>query len=140
MLNKLQLIGHLGRDPEVRYTQNGRAVARMSLATSESWTDRETGERKERTDWHIVIAWGSAADFAGRYLTTGSRVFVEGPLRTREWTDSDGNKRRTKECTAKVLLGLDRRQRLESPDQATGEDPPPGRDLPPSRPEDDIPF
>lgn len=105
-LNKVMLIGNLGRDPEIRYTPDGSPVANFSLATTDSWTDKG-GSRQERTEWHNIVAWSRLADLSKRFLTKGRQVYVEGRLRTREWTDRDGNKRRTTEVIASqmVLLG-----------------------------------
>jgi single-strand DNA-binding protein len=105
-LNKIMLIGHLGRDPEVRYTADGSPVATFSVATSESWTDKN-GNRQEHTEWHTIVAWTRLAELAKRFLAKGRQVYVEGRLRTREWNDRDGNKRRTTEviATQMVLLG-----------------------------------
>ena len=105
-LNKVMLIGNLGRDPEVRFTPDGVPVASFSLATSESWTDKN-GTRQERTEWHNIVAWNKLADLAKRYLAKGRPVYVEGRIRSREWDDRDGNKRRTTEivATQMVLLG-----------------------------------
>jgi single-strand DNA-binding protein len=105
-LNKVLLIGNLGKDPEVRFTQDGSPVATFSLATSETWNDK-SGNRQEHTEWHTVVAWNKLADLAKRYLSKGRQVYIEGRLRTREWNDRDGNKRRTTEVIASqmVLLG-----------------------------------
>jgi len=105
-LNKILLIGHLGKDPEVRYTPDGSPVATFSLATSENWTDKN-GTRQEHTEWHNIVAWNRLADLSKRFLSKGRQVYVEGRLRSREWTDRDGNKRRTTEiiATQMVLLG-----------------------------------
>jgi len=105
-LNKILLIGNLGKDPEVRFTPDGTPVATFSLATSENWTDK-SGQRQEHTEWHTVVAWNKLADLAKRYLVKGRQVYIEGRLRTREWNDKEGNKRRTTEVIANqvVLLG-----------------------------------
>jgi single-strand DNA-binding protein len=105
-LNKILLIGRLGKDPEIRYTPDGSPVANFSLATSENWTDK-SGTRQERTEWHNIVAWNKLADLSKRYLTKGRQVYIEGRIRTREWDDRDGNKRRTTEVIANqmVLLG-----------------------------------
>jgi|SRR5262245_1410065 len=105
-LNKVLLIGRLGKDPEIRYTADGSPVANFSLATSDFWTDKN-GTRQERTEWHNIVAWNKLADLSKRYLTKGRQVYIEGRLRTREWDDRDGNKRRTVEVIASqlVLLG-----------------------------------
>jgi len=88
-VNKVILIGHLGRDPELRYMPNGKAVANVSIATSESWKDRQTGERQERTEWHNVVFFSPLAEIVGQYLRKGSQVFVEGRLQTRKWQDKN---------------------------------------------------
>jgi len=105
-LNKVMLIGRLGKDPEIRYTPDGSPVASFSLATSENWTDK-SGTRQERTEWHNIVAWTRLADLSKRFLAKGRQVYVEGRIRTREWNDKDGNKRRTTEiiATQMVLLG-----------------------------------
>jgi single-strand DNA-binding protein len=105
-LNKVMLIGNLGRDPEVRFTPDGSPVATFSIATGETWTDK-SGTRQERTEWHNIVAWNKLADLAKRYLSKGRQVYIEGRIRTREWDDRDGNKRRTTEviATQMVLLG-----------------------------------
>ena len=105
-LNKVMLIGNLGKDPEIRYTPDGSPVANFSLATSEFWTDKN-GTRQQRTEWHNIVAWNRLAELSKRYLAKGRPVYVEGRIRTREWDDKDGNKRRTTEIIASqmVLLG-----------------------------------
>jgi single-strand DNA-binding protein len=105
-LNKVMLIGHLGKDPEVRYTPDGAPVASFSLATSENWTDKN-GIRQERTEWHNIVAWSKLADLSKRFLTKGRQVYIEGRIQSRDWNDRDGNKRRTTEiiATQLVLLG-----------------------------------
>ncbi len=93
-LNRAQLIGNLGRDPEVRSLQNGGSVATLSVATSESWKDKHSGERMERTEWHRVVIFNpNLCDLAAKYLSKGSKVFVEGQLKTRKWTDNEGVER-----------------------------------------------
>ncbi len=101
-VNKVILIGNLGRDPEVRTTQSGTKVANLSIATSQSWKDRNTGERREKTEWHRVVIWGNLADIAERYLRKGSKVYVCGQLQTRKWQDQSGADRYTTEV---VLQG-----------------------------------
>jgi single-strand DNA-binding protein len=108
-LNKVMLIGRLGKDPEVRYTPDGSAVANFSLATSETWNDK-SGTKQERTEWHNIVAWGKLADLAKRYLAKGRQVYIEGRIRTREWDDKDGNKRRTTEVMANQMVLLGSRQ------------------------------
>lgn len=105
-LNKVMLIGHLGADPEIRYTANGSAVANINLATSESWKDRESGERQERTEWHRVVMFAKLAEIAGEYLRKGSQVYVEGRLQTRKWQDRDGHDRYTTEIVASEMQML----------------------------------
>ncbi|MFH1573468.1 MAG: single-stranded DNA-binding protein, partial [Acidobacteriota bacterium] len=104
-LNKVMLIGRLGRDPEVRHTPDGNPVASFSLATGEFWTDK-SGTRQERTEWHNIVVWNKLADLARRYLSKGRQVYIEGRIRTREWDDRDGNKRRTTEIIASQLVFL----------------------------------
>jgi single-strand DNA-binding protein len=104
-LNKVLLIGNLGRDPEVRYTSSGTAVANFTMATTERWTDR-SGERQEKTEWHRIVVWDKQAEIVGEYLRKGRQVFVEGSLQTREWTDRDGNKRYTTEVRAQRVQML----------------------------------
>ncbi|ENU7738477.1 single-stranded DNA-binding protein [Salmonella enterica] len=101
-LNKVQLIGHLGQDPEARYLPNGTAVTMLSLATSDTWKDKQTGEPKERTEWHRVVLYGKLAEVAGEYLRKGSQVYIEGELRTRKWTDQNGQERYTTEVVVSM--------------------------------------
>lgn len=96
------LIGHLGQDPDVRYLPNGNAVAMLSLATSDTWKDKQTGEQKERTEWHRVVIYGKLAEIAGEYLRKGSQVYIEGELRTRKWTDQNGQERYTTEVVVSM--------------------------------------
>jgi len=86
-INKVILLGHLGRDPEVKYMPNGNAVANITIATSESWKDKNTGQQQDRTEWHRVVIFGKLAEIAGQYLKKGSLVYIEGQLQTRKWTD-----------------------------------------------------
>jgi len=102
-VNKVILIGNLGRDPEIRTTQNGTKVANLNLATSESWRDKSSGERKEKTEWHRVVIFGNLADIAEKYLKKGSKVYVSGALQTRKWTDQSGAEKYTTEV---VLQGF----------------------------------
>lgn len=89
-VNKVILVGNLGQDPEIRYMPGGGAVANISIATSESWNDKTTGEQKEKTEWHRVVIFGKLAEIAGEYLKKGSQVYIEGALQTRKWTDQSG--------------------------------------------------
>ncbi len=101
-VNKVILIGNLGRDPEVRTMQNGNKVANLNIATSESWRDKQSGERKEKTEWHRVVIFGNLAEIAEKYLKKGSKVYVCGSLQTRKWTDQSGQEKYTTEV---VLQG-----------------------------------
>jgi single-strand DNA-binding protein len=101
-VNKVILIGNLGQDPEVRYTQDQKAITTISLATSESWKDKQTGEQRERTEWHRVVFFGKLAEIAGEYLRKGSKVYVEGALRTRKWQDQNGQDRYTTEVVVDI--------------------------------------
>ena len=105
-VNKVILIGNLGRDPELRYTQGGQPVANFSVATSESWNDKNSGERVERTEWHKVVVWGRTAELCAKYLAKGRTVYLEGRLQTREWEDKEGNKRWTTEVNAQTVQFL----------------------------------
>ena len=107
-INKVMLIGNLGRDPETRYAQNGSAVTRFSIATSESWKDRTSGEQQERTEWHNVVCFARLAEIAGEYLRKGSKVYIEGSLRTSSW-EANGEKKYRTEINARDLQMLDSR-------------------------------
>lgn len=158
-VNKAILIGHLGRDPEIRRTQMGDPVASFSIATSDSWRDKSTGERKERTEWHNIVVFNEGlTKIAEQYLKKGSRVYLEGKIRTREYTDRDGNARRTTEIVLEKFNGelvlLDRAERSAPDAESYGTvstRPAPPLDDPrmgmsqPSKPlanviDDDIPF
>ena len=106
-LNKVLLIGRLGKDPEVRYTKDGSAVANLRLATSEQWTDK-AGAKQERTEWHSVVLWGRQAEIAEQYLQKGRLVYIEGRIETRKWQDQSGADRYTTEVRAQTLQMLDR--------------------------------
>jgi len=99
-VNKVILIGRLGKDPDVRYTQSGTAVANFSIATSEEWKDKNTGQKQSKTEWHRIVAWRKLAELCSEYLQKGSEVYVEGSLQTKEWETNDGQKRRTTEVLA----------------------------------------
>ena len=96
-VNKVILIGHLGKDPEVRYMPSGNAVCNVTLATSDSWKDKQSGETRDRTEWHNLVFYGRLAEIAGEYLRKGSQAYVEGRLQTRKWQDKNGNDRYTTE-------------------------------------------
>ncbi len=101
-VNKVILIGHLGQDPEIHYMPSGGAVANLTLATSESWRDKQTGEMKEKTEWHRVVIFGKLAEIAGEYLRKGSQVYIEGSLQTRKWQDQSGQDRYTTEVVVNI--------------------------------------
>ena len=105
-VNKVILVGNLGKDAELRYTPGGAAVATFSMATTEKWTDK-SGEKQEKTEWHRLVLWGKTAESLNKYLTKGKQIYVEGRLQTRQWDDKDGNKRSTTEIRGDrvVLLG-----------------------------------
>lgn len=107
-VNKVILIGNLGADPEVRQTADGTSVANFRMATSESFKDRATGERKEQTEWHSVVAWRGLAEVVQKFLHKGSKCYIEGKLRTRKWTTKDGEERYTTEVLADELTLLDK--------------------------------
>lgn len=143
-VNKVILVGHLGQDPEIRYMADGTAVANFNIATSESWKDRQTGEKKERTEWHRIVAWRGLGELCGKYLSKGRQVYIEGKLQTRSW-EKDGVTRYTTEVVATDVQFLGPR------DDAGGRSRPagggnyvPDKGYPeppmPDRPEDDIPF
>ena len=141
-VNKVILIGNLGRDPEVRYSPNGGAIANITLATSESWKDKNTGEQVDKTEWHRVVFFRRLAEIAGEYLKKGSKVYIEGKLQTRKWQDKDGNDRYTTEVVANEMQMLDSRggstsyNQDETPAaQSTPQEPAPAGDF-----DDDIPF
>ena len=106
-VNTVILVGNLGRDPEIRYTTSGSAVANITIATSESWKDKQTGEQNEKTEWHRVVAFNRTAEVIGEYLKKGSQVYIEGKLQTRKWQDKDGSDRYTTEivCNEMQMLG-----------------------------------
>jgi single-strand DNA-binding protein len=108
-VNRVILIGNLGRDPELRYTAGGQPVASFSVATNERWNDRE-GKPQERTEWHRIVVWGKQAENCANYLQKGRTVYIEGRLQTREWEDKEGQKRQTTEVVAQTVQFLDRRE------------------------------
>jgi len=105
-INKVILVGNLGNDPEIRYMPNGGAVANITIATSESWRDKATGEQREKTEWHRVALFGKLAEVAGEYLRKGSQVYVEGQLQTRKWQDQNGQDRYTTEVVVQGFNGV----------------------------------
>lgn len=102
-INKAILIGNLGNDPELKYTAGGSAVANLTLATSEQWKDKETGEQKEKTEWHRIVAFGKLAEIIGEYCKKGGQVYIEGKLQTRKWQDKEGQDRYTTEIVAEQM-------------------------------------
>jgi single-strand DNA-binding protein len=104
-INKVILIGNLGKDPEVRYTPGGQAVANFNIATNEAWTDKQ-GQKQERTEWHRIVVWGKTAELCGEYLSKGRQVYIEGRLQTREWNNKEGAKQYTTEIVANQVLFL----------------------------------
>ena len=104
-VNKVILVGHLGADPEIRYTPGGQPVANFSLATSESWTDK-SGQRQDKTEWHRIVVWRKLAELCGEYLAKGRQIYLEGKIKTRSWEDRDGNKRYTTEIEAQDIRFL----------------------------------
>ncbi len=145
-VNKVILIGNLGQDPDVRYMPNGNAVANVTLATSESWKDKNTGETQEKTEWHRVVFFRRLAEVVGEYLKKGSKVYVEGRLQTRKWQDNNGQDRYTTEIVADQMQMLDSRggsaafeggrpDQQQSPAPASAPAPAPDQGF-----DDDIPF
>lgn len=107
-INKVILIGNLGTDPEVRTLENGTKIARFSLATSEAWKDKATGEKMEATEWHKIVVWQKKAEYVEKYIKKGSKVYIEGKLKTDEYDDKDGIKRYSTNIIANVIQGLDK--------------------------------
>lgn len=139
-LNKVMLIGSLGRDPEIRYMPNGDAACNLSVATSESWKDK-SGEKQERTEWHRISMFGKLAEIAGQYLSKGSSVYLEGKLQTRKWTDKDGVDKYTTEIIADRMQMLGGKEQRQDQQQEQRKDPPSRQQRPPSDDFDDsIPF
>lgn len=139
-VNKVILIGNLGRDPELRHTSGGNSVCNFAIATTEKWTDKE-GQKQERTEWHQIVVWGKQGENCEKYLSKGSPVYVEGSLQTRQWDDKDGNKRYTTEVNARQIQFLSSGngggQRNSRSDDRPANDGYQGGGAPPS---DDIPF
>lgn len=114
-INKVILVGNIGGDPEVRYMPNGNAVTTLSVATSESWKDKETGNKQERTEWHRVVCFNRLGEIAGEYVRKGSKLYVEGSLRTRKWQDPQGQDRYTTEIVASDIQMLDGKGQTNAP-------------------------
>ena len=117
-INKVILVGNLGKDPDMRYTAGGDAVANLSIATSESWNDNQTGEKREKTEWHRVVFFRRIAEVCGEYLKKGSSVYIEGSLRTRDWEDDQGNKRYTTEIIGREMQMIGGRRSEDNMDQS----------------------
>jgi len=142
-VNKVILIGNLGRDPELRYTQSGQPVANFTLATTESWNKRDGSGREEKTEWHRIVAWARTAELCAQYLAKGRSVYVEGRLQTREWEDREGKKQRTTEIVATTVQFLGGRGGAGGAAGAGDKTPGASLDAGPSEappPDDDIPF
>jgi single-strand DNA-binding protein len=152
-VNKVIIVGNLGKDPEMRYTQNNTAVTNFTVATTDTWNDRN-GEKQEKTEWHRVVTWGRLAEICGQYLQKGKQVYIEGRLQTRDWEDQSGNKRYTTEIVANTMQMLGRagdspqRQNAPAPapaqaaqggGQNSGGDPFPSAPMP-GNDDDDLPF
>ena len=153
-VNRVTILGNLGSDPEVKYTASGSAIANLTVATSESWSDKATGEKKEVTEWHRVVLFGKLAEVAGEYLRKGSQVYIEGQLRTRKWTDSAG----VEKYTTEIVVGMNGVMQMlggkqEGKQQQSGwgqpqqpkpqqqsKPTPSGQSVPPMDFSDDIPF
>jgi len=147
-INKVILVGNLGADPETRYMPSGKAVTNIRIATSESWTDRQSGDKQERTEWHAVVLFDKLGEIAGEYLRKGSQVYIEGSLRTRKWQDKQGQDRYTTEIVARDMQMLGgrpgpsgggmpegRSERRQTEDRASAPSTPADDEF-----DDDIPF
>lgn len=140
-VNKVILVGNLGKDPDTRYMPSGSAVTNFSIATSESWKDKQTGEQKDRTEWHNISMFGRLAEIAAEYLRKGSQVYIEGKLRTRKWQDKSGNDRYTTEVVADEMQMLGGRAGGGAPAmQDSGSSSAPPQSSGPDDFDDDIPF
>lgn len=149
-VNKVIIVGNLGNDPDTRYMPSGSAVTNLSVATNESWKDKQTGEQKERTEWHRVAMFGRLAEIAAEYLRKGSQIYIEGKLRTRKWQDQNGNDRWSTEIIADEMQMLGGRSGAGAPAMGDSGPPPgppaqggggaPGGGAGPGDPDDDIPF
>ena len=154
-LNRATFIGNLGKDPEMRHLPDGRAVANTSLATTERWKDKTSGEKQEKTEWHNLVFFGKSAEIAGQYLKKGSKIYVEGRLQTRKWQDKEGSDRYTTEIVVSDFQMLDRRANSEDGEPSPARAPAPAQatsapkqrgggggqgPAPSSFDDDDIPF
>lgn len=143
-VNKVILLGRLGSDPEIKQFSNGESVANITLATSESWRDKTTGEQREKTEWHRVAIFGKLAEIAGEYLRKGSQVYIEGQLQTRKWQDQNGQDRYTTEVAVKgydgVMQMIGSRSDSQNAQQPQHTQSQMAHDAPPADYDDDIPF
>lgn len=149
-INKVILIGRLGKDPEVRFTPGGQAVANFSIATTDRWKNKQNGNFEERTEWHNIVVWGKTAELCKEYLSKGRQVYIEGRLQTRSWTDKEGHKRYTTEVVAQTVQFLDSRGDRSGAASAAGSAAAPSEQPaaapesdagpPPFTEDDDIPF
>ncbi len=128
-VNKVILIGNLGKDPELRYTPNGTAVGNFNIATNEVWTDKN-GEKKTRTEWHRIVTWAKLAETCGEFLSKGKQVYVEGSIQTRSWDDKEGNKRTTTEIRAQRVVMLGRAEDRSVDESAPAQEPVEDSDVP----------
>ncbi len=139
-INKAILIGRLGRDPEVKYTASGTAFCRFSLATDDVWKDRTSGETREKTEWHRIVAWERLAEICGQYLAKGQRVYIEGQMQSREWEDAEGNKRTSFEIRAREMMMLDGRGGSGGSSRPASTEDESGAAGAPAITDDDVPF
>lgn len=145
-VNKCIILGNLGNDPEVKYTNSGSAIANLTVATSESWNDKATGEKREAVEWHRVVLFGKLAEVAGEYLRKGSQVYIEGQLRTRKWTDNAGVEKYTTEIVVGMngvmqMLGGKQEVKPQQPNPQQQRKPAQsGPSVPPTNFDEDIPF
>lgn len=154
-VNRVTILGNLGNDPGVKYTQSGSAIANLTVATSESWNDKATGEKREAVEWHRVVLFGKLAEVAGEYLRKGSQVYIEGQLRTRKWTDQSGQEKYTTEIVVgmngvmQMIGGNQEANQQKQSGWGQPQQPKPqqqskpaqsGQSIPPTNFEDDIPF
>ena len=141
MLNEVTLIGNVGQDPDIRKTQSGDSIANLSIATSESWKDKNTGERKEKTEWHRVVIFGKTAEIVEKYVTKGSKLYIKGALQTRKWTDKEGVEKYSTEVVVQGFSGtmkmLDSKTTQANPAPQSASNTPA---LPQPQLDDEIPF
>lgn len=135
-INKVILVGNVGKDPEMKYTASGKAIANLTVATSESWNDKQTGEKVDKTEWHRIVAFERLAEIIGEYVKKGSQVYIEGKLQTRKWQDKDGNDRYSTEIIASQMQMLGGKPADDKPKAAGFRKPEPQ----PEFADDEIPF